>query len=287
MKIMAVSINTLPGVGAEILGVDIAGGLASSELDTIKQTFSEHGLVFFRNQKITEADHIEFAEVFGDINVNRFFAANPEYPQIAMVSKEPDQLENIGGGWHTDHSYDQEPALGSILVARELPASGGDTWFASMYKAYESLSDGLKETLEGMSAVHSAKHVFGPKGEYETTGSGGGRIGNAGAAVEMEDPIHPVVISHPISGRKALYVNAGFTLRFDGWTDEESAPLLAYLYERAIAEENITRFKWENGSVAFWDNRATWHYAQNDYPGQRRVMHRITIEGCALQPAKH
>lgn len=284
---MAVSINTLPGVGAEILGVDIAGGLASSELDTIKQTFSEHGLVFFRNQKISEADHIEFAEVFGDINVNRFFAANPEYPQIAMVSKEPDQLENIGGGWHTDHSYDQEPALGSILVARELPASGGDTWFASMYKAYDGLSDGLKETLEGMSAVHSAKHVFGPKGEYETTGSAGGRIGNAGAALEMEDPIHPVVISHPLSGRKALYVNAGFTLRFDGWTDEESAPLLAYLYERAIAEENITRFKWENGSVAFWDNRATWHYAQNDYPGQRRVMHRITIEGCALQPAKH
>ena len=284
---MAISIEVLPGVGAEILGVDIAGGLASSELETIKQTFSQHGLVFFRNQKISEADHIGLGEVFGDINVNRFFAANPEYPQIAMVSKEPDQLENIGGGWHTDHSYDQEPALGSILVARELPASGGDTWFASMYKAYESLSDGLKETLEGMSAVHSAKHVFGPKGEYETTGSGGGRIGNAGAAVEMEDPIHPVVISHPISGRKALYVNAGFTLRFDGWTDEESAPLLAYLYERAIAEENITRFKWENGSVAFWDNRATWHYAQNDYPGQRRVMHRITIEGCALQPAKH
>ena len=284
---MAISINVLPGVGAEILGVDIAGGLASSELETIKQTFSEHGLVFFRNQKISEADHIEFAEVFGDINVNRFFAANPEYPQIAMVSKEPRQVENIGGGWHTDHSYDQEPALGSLLVARELPASGGDTWFASMYKAYESLSDGLKETLEGMSAVHSAKHVFGPKGEYETTGSAGGRIGNAGAALEMEDPIHPVVISHPLSGRKALYVNAGFTLRFDGWTDEESAPLLAYLYERAIADENITRFKWENGSVAFWDNRATWHFAQNDYPGQRRVMHRVTIEGCALQPAKH
>ncbi|HIL84792.1 MAG TPA: TauD/TfdA family dioxygenase [Pseudomonadales bacterium] len=284
---MALSINVLPGVGAEILGVDIAGGLASSELETIKQTFSQHGLVFFRNQKISEADHIDLAEVFGDINVNRFFAANPEYPQIAMVSKEPDQIANIGGGWHTDHSYDQEPALGSILVARELPASGGDTWFTSMYKAYDSLSDGLKETLEGLSAVHSAKHVFGPKGEYETTGSAGGRIGNAGAALEMEDPIHPVVISHPLSGRKALYVNAGFTLRFDGWTDEESAPLLAYLYGRAIADENITRFKWENGSVAFWDNRATWHFAQNDYPGQRRVMHRVTIEGCALQAAKH
>lgn len=284
---MAISINVLPGVGAEILGVDIAGGLASSELETIKQTFSQHGLVFFRNQKISEADHIDLAEVFGDINVNRFFAANPEYPQIAMVSKEPDQIANIGGGWHTDHSYDQEPALGSILVARELPESGGDTWFTSMYKAYDSLSDGLKETLEGLSAVHSAKHVFGPQGDYEATGSASGRIGNAGAALEMEDPIHPVVISHPLSGRKALYVNAGFTLRFDGWTDEESAPLLAYLYGRAIADENITRFKWENGSIAFWDNRATWHFAQNDYPGQRRVMHRVTIEGCALQAAKH
>ena len=284
---MTISINTLPGVGAEILGVDIAGGLASSELEAIKQTFSEHGLVFFRNQKISEADHIEFAEVFGDINVNRFFAANPAYPQIAMVSKEPDQLENIGGGGHTEHSYDQEPALGSILVARELPASGGDTLFASMYKAYDCLSDGLKETLEGMSAVHSAKHVFGREGEYETTGSAGGRIGNAGAVLEMADPVHPVVISHPLSGRKALYVNDAFTLRFDGWTDEESAPLLAYLYERAVADENITRFKWENGSIAFWDNRATWHYALNDYAGQRRVMHRITIEGCALQPVKH
>ena len=283
---MAISINVLPGVGAEILGVDIAGGLASSELETIKQTFSQHGLVFFRNQKISEADHIDLAEVFGDINVNRFFASNPDYPQIAMVSKEPDQIANIGGGWHTDHSYDQEPALGSILVARELPESGGDTWFTSMYKAYDSLSDGLKETLEGLSAVHSAKHVFGPQGDYEATGSASGRIGNAGAALEMEDPIHPVVISHPLSGRKALYVNAGFTLRFDGWTDEESAPLLAYLYGRAIADENITRFKWENGSIAFWDNRATWHFAQNDYPGQRRVMHRVTIEGCALQPAK-
>ena len=284
---MAISIKVLPGVGAEILGVDIAGGLASLELETIKQTFSQHGLVFFRNQKISEADHIDLAEVFGDINVNRFFAANPEYPQIAMVSKEPDQIANIGGGWHTDHSYDQEPALGSILVARELPESGGDTWFTSMYKAYDSLSDGLKETLGGLSAVHSAKHVFGPQGEYEVTGSANGRIGNTGAALEMEDPIHPVVISHPLSGRKALYVNAGFTLRFDGWTDEESAPLLAYLYGRAIADENITRFKWENGSIAFWDNRATWHFAQNDYPGQRRVMHRVTIEGCALQAAKH
>jgi taurine dioxygenase len=234
---------------------------------------------------MSETDHINLAGRFGDINVNRFFSSHPDFPQIAMVSKEPDQTANIGGGWHTDHSYDHEPALGSILVAKELPASGGDTWFTSMYKAYDSLSDGLKETLEGLSAVHSAKHVFGPQGGYDTGGSAEGRIGNAGATLELEDPIHPVVINHPLSGRKALYVNAAFTLRFDGWTVEESAPLLAYLYAQAIAEENITRFKWQNGSVAFWDNRAMWHFAQNDYPGQRRVMHRVTIAGCALHPA--
>lgn len=284
---MAISINELPGVGAEILGVDLAGGLDSSELEAIKKTFALHGLVFFRDQAISETDHIELAKRFGDINVNRFFASNPDYPEIAMVSKEPDQIANIGGGWHTDHSYDQEPALGSILVARELPPAGGDTWFTSMYKAYDNLSDGLKETLEGLSAVHSAKHVFGPQAGYAATESASGRIGNAGATSELEDPIHPVVISHPLSGRKALYVNAAFTLRFDGWTAEESAPLLAYLYEHAIAEENVTRFKWEDGSVAFWDNRATWHFAQNDYQGQRRIMHRITIDGCALEPAKH
>lgn len=282
---MTISINALPGVGAEILGVDIAGGLDSVELETIKQTFSQHGLVFFRDQKMSETDHINLAGCFGDINVNRFFSSHPDFPQIAMVSKEPDQIANIGGGWHTDHSYDQEPALGSILVAKELPESGGDTWFTSMYKAYDSLSDGLKKNLEGLSAVHSAKHVFGPQGGYDTAGSAGGRIGNAGATLELKDPIHPVVINHPLSGRKALYVNAAFTLRFDGWTAEESAPLLAYLYAQAIAEENLTRFKWEKGSVAFWDNRAMWHFAQNDYPGQRRVMHRVTIAGCALHPA--
>jgi taurine dioxygenase len=267
--------------------VDIAKGIDSAELEIIKHAFSRYGLVFLRDQDISETDHIELAGRFGDINVNRFFTSLPDFPQIAMVSKEPGQVTNIGGGWHTDHSYDHEPALGSILVARELPESGGDTWFTSMYKAYESLSDGLKETLEGLSAIHSAKHVFGPQGGYEATDSAIDRIGNAGAALELEDPIHPVVIRHPLSGRKALYVNAAFTLRFDGWTAEESAPLLSYLYTLAIAEENITRFKWEKGSVAFWDNRATWHFAQNDYPGQRRVMHRITIAGCALQPASH
>jgi len=280
---MAISIDVLPGVGAEILGVDIAGGLASSELETIKQTFSQHGLVFFRNQKISEADHIGLGEVFGDINVNRFFAANPEYPQIAMVSKEPDQIANIGGGWHTDHSYDVEPAMGSIIVARELPETGGDTWFTNMYKAFESLSPGLQDTLLGLKAVHSARHSFGSKKGYQS--SKDARVGNAQVADAMEDVIHPVVITHPLSGKKALYVNPGFTRRFEGWSREDSLPILKHLFEVAISDQFITKFQWRPGSIAFWDNRATWHCAQNDYPGQRREMHRITIEGCALVKA--
>ncbi len=151
-----------PGVGAEITGVDLRN-LTDNEFERIHEVFSEEGLVFFRDQSIDENDHIEFAERFGPINVNRFFKAHATYPQIAMVEKEPEQQQNIGGGWHTDHSYDLEPALGSILVARELPQQGGDTWFTSMYKAYASLSDGLKQTLQGLSAVHSAQHVFGKR----------------------------------------------------------------------------------------------------------------------------
>jgi taurine dioxygenase len=274
-------INKLDGVGVEISDLDITK-LSSNEFELIKQSFAEHGLVFFRGQQLSEQKHIEFAERWGTINVNRFFKAHGLYPQIAMVGKEPDQKENIGGGWHTDHSYDVEPALGSILVARELPEVGGDTWFTSMYKAYDSLSDGLKETLESLNAVHSAKHVFGKNGEHETAPGTGDRIGNPDAADVLEDPIHPMVIRHPLSGKKALYVNPGFTRHIEGWTIAESDPLLAYLYQVAQNEAFVTKFNWQPGSIAFWDNRATWHLAQNDYQGHRRTMHRITIEGVAI-----
>ena len=280
------NITRLPGVGAEITGIDIAAGLDAETTAKVKQTFAEEGLVFFRDQQLSERDHIAFAREFGEININRFFAAHPDFPEIALVTKEPDQKVNIGGGWHTDHSYDHEPAMGSMLVARELPATGGDTWFASMYKAFESLSPGLKETLEGLNAVHSAQHVFGSNAEHQLDKMTSGRVGNASAADALQDPVHPVVIRHPLSGRKSLYVNPGFTRHFEGWTMEESEPLLTYLYKQAVQEAHITRFHWAPGSIALWDNRATWHYAQNDYRGHRREMHRITVEGCALAAAK-
>ena len=274
----------LEGVGAEVSGVDV-GNLSDNEQSELTQLFSDEGLLLIRGQSIDEDQHISFARRFGDININRFFTPHPEHPEIALVTKEADQTVNIGGGWHTDHSYDVRPALGSILVARELPKAGGDTWFCSMYKAFESLSDGLKETLRGLNAVHSARHVFGTAEGYSREDATNGRIGNSAAADELTDPVHPVVIRHPLSGREALYVNGAFTRHFEGWTLEESEPLLGFLYTHAIAEENITRFHWEPGSIAFWDNRATWHFAQNDYHGERREMHRITIEGCALAAA--
>jgi len=266
-------------VGAEILGLDLAGTLADATIDAIRHALFQHGVVFFRDQKLTPEQHVALARRFGAINVNRFFKAVDGYPMIAEVRKEPEQVGNIGGGWHTDHSYDQVPAMGSILYAREVPETGGDTLFASMYAAYDALSDGLKKTLEGLQALHSSRHVFGVEA-YAGRGDLKGRYLNPDAATQ--DAVHPVVVRHPGSGRKALYVNSAFTVRFVGWTDEESRPLLQYLYQHAARPEFTYRFQWRAGSLAFWDNRCTWHYALNDYHGHRRLMHRITVEGVAL-----
>lgn len=269
---------TLGSIGAEISGVDLSIDLSDTIFSEIRQTFIEHGLIFFRNQELTPEDHLRFAKRWGEININRFFAKVEGYEQIAEVKKDPDQEINIGGAWHTDHSYDQIPAMGSILLARETPKTGGDTLFANMYKAYESLSDGLKGTLERMNACHSSRHVFGAHAGYAEASNQ--RIGNPELATQ--DAIHPVIITHPESKRKALYVNPEFTVNFEGWTKEESKPLLNYLTEHSTKSEHITRFKWEPGSIAFWDNRCTWHFALNDYPGEKRLMHRITVEGSAL-----
>jgi len=265
-------------LGAEVDGIDLSLPVSPKARGDLLRALGQHGVLFFRDQHLSPEQHIAFANAIGEINVNRFFGAVDGHPQIAEVRKEPDQRVNIGGGWHTDHSYDEIPALGSILYAKEVPTHGGDTLFASMYAAYDALSDGLKETLSGLRAVHSSRHVFGARTDRPADLQG--RIGNAEAATQ--DAIHPVVIRHPISGLQALYVNPGFTLRFDGWTTAESKPLLGYLYAHAVKPEFTYRFQWRPGSIAFWDNRATWHYALNDYHGKRRLMHRITLEGEAL-----
>lgn len=266
-------------IGAEIRGVDLAR-LDDATFAEIRQAFHDHGVIFFRDQDITPEQHIAVARRFGPINVNRFFTPVPGHPEIAEVRKEPDQKKNIGEVWHTDHSYDQVPALGSLLVAREVPPHGGDTMFASMYAAYDALSDGLKRTLEGLRAIHSSRHVFGHDAAYHHNDLKG-RLHNPDAATQ--DAVHPVVIRHPETGRKALYVNRNFTVGIEGWTREESAGLLDFLYRHGERPEFTCRFRWARGSVALWDNRCTWHFAINDYHGSRRLMHRITIEGTPLQ----
>ena len=265
-------------VGAEIRGIDLSKPIDPQAADEILRATGEFGMTYFRDQTLTPDEHLRFARSVGEININRFFGTVEGQPEIAEVRKEPEQKFNIGGGWHTDHSYDQIPALGSILLARTVPDRGGDTLFASMYAAYEGLSDGLKKTLSHLRATHSSRHVFGETSKMPADLKD--RLGNAEKAVQ--DTHHPAVITHPISGRKALYINPGFTIQFEGWSKDESRALLDYLYAHASRPEFTYRFQWQEGSIAFWDNRCTWHYALNDYHGERRVMHRITLAGCAL-----
>ena len=264
-------------VGAVVANIDL-NNVNDSQFQTLQSAFAEHGVLFFRDQNLSPEAHLGFAQRWGEINVNRFFAHVDGHPEIAEVAKEPDQEFNIGGSWHTDHSYDQIPALGSMLLAHDVPTVGGDTLFANCSKAYDSLSDGIKATLSSLRAVHSSSHVFGNVARYSEALNG--RLVNGEDATQ--DAVHPVIVKHPLSGRPTLYVNAAFTLRFEGWTDQESQPLLDYLYAHIGRPEYSYRFQWGNGSMAFWDNRATWHWAINDYHGRRRLMHRVTIEGEAL-----
>lgn len=265
-----------PALGAEVLNADLTD---EAHARAVQQAFGEHGLVVVRGQDLAPGDQVAFARRFGDINVNRFFKAMDGHPEIALVIKEPEQTKNIGERWHTDHSYDAIPALGSVLYAVETPPVGGDTMFASMAAAYDALSDGFKRTLDGLQAWHSSRHVFGAERTKTETGRDG-RINNPDAATQ--DALHPVVITHPLSGRRGIYVNPTFTVRIDGWSDAESKALLDFLYEHCAQPEFCCRVQWSPGDLTMWDNRATWHRALNDYHGHRRYMRRVTVEGVAL-----
>ena len=263
-----------PQCGVEITGVSLAQ-CSDQEMAAIKQAIYEHGVAVFRDQDFSPEQHIAFAKRWGGIDLNNYFPLDPRWPEIALVSKAPDQQTNIGGAWHTDHSYDQVPAMGSVLVARVLPPQGGDTLFAHMGAAYDSLCDELKAQIEDLQAFHTADHVYKADGLYAQTDVGDilrGQDLTTGA-------VHPVVIRHPHTGRKLLYVNSAFTIHFIGQTRVESLPLLAQLIEAALAEDNQCRVEWRPGTVAIWDNRTTWHNAMNDYHGHAREMHRITLSG--------
>lgn len=276
MKITAFS----EGCGAVVTDLQLAN-LTNDALVELRGVFAEYGLLFFRNQDLTPDQHLEFSERFGRIVINKFFKPTTEFPQIAEVRKEKTQQTNIGGGWHTDHSYDAIPAMGSILVARTLPKTGGDTQFANLAAAYDALSEDLKKRIENLRAVHSNTHLYGENGLYRLTDLSE----QLGGMDRVGDATHPVVIIHPESGRKVLYVNPGHTIQFEGWDFTESRALLDELYGHVVQPQFTCSFNWLPGSVTFWDNRCTWHQANNDYQGQARLMHRITLAGSALTAA--
>lgn len=263
--------------GSVVTGVQLADA-STEQIAMLKSALFERGVIFFREQDFSVDDHLAFAKKFGEIVINKFFGVVPGYPEIAEVRKEPDQTMNIGGGWHTDHSYDDEPALGSILVARELPSVGGDTRFINMQAVYTALPAAMKSRIAGRWAIHSNEHIYGDDGYYAGTDLAPLLQGSEGVG----SAIHPMVITHPQSGAEVLYVNPGHTVGVKGMADDEAFVLLGALYEHAQQPEFQCRFEWQPGSVAIWDNRLTWHLAENDYHGERRLMHRITIAGEAL-----
>ncbi len=276
MGYKSIEVRRLAGaLGAEILGADLSRDLDNETFDDIHQAFLDHQVIFFRGQDLTPETHKRFGRRFGRLNIHPYVQGMEGHPEVMEIIKEPQDRTNFGGGWHSDMSFLREPSIGSILYALEVPEYGGDTLFASQYAAYEALSDGLKRTLEGLNAVHSAGREYSPGGHSAQKRASMSVVEAEGQIGEF---VHPVVKVHPETGRKALYVNPAFTMKFEGWSTRESKPLLDYLFNHARYEGFTCRFRWEKGSVAFWDNRAVWHFALNDYPGQRRHMRRVTVD---------
>ena len=262
-------------LGAEVLGVDLAAQLSAATVADIRRAFLEHQVIFFREQCLEPALFLAFARRMGQPIEYPFVKGMEGYPEVIEVKKLEHEKHNFGGVWHSDTAYLEIPPMGSMLLAREVPATGGDTEFASQYRAYESLSAGMQRLLDPLVAVNSSA-----KADVSRTRED--RIKERGGEARQYLAEHPAVRTHPETGRKALYVNCAHTASFKGMTEEESAPLLGYLFRHQVRAEFTCRFNWRPGSLAFWDNRATQHYALNDYHGHRRLMHRITLEGVAL-----
>ena len=273
---MSLTIRRVAGaLGAEISGVDLSQDLPDEVIAGIRAALVEHQVIFFRDQRLTPERQVAFGRRFGPLNIHPYVKGMESHPEVMEVIKEPADKTNFGGGWHSDMSFLERPAIGSILYAVELPEWGGDTLFSSQVAAYEALSAGMKATLEGLRAVHSAGREYSAQGHSAQKRASMSVVEAEGAVGEY---VHPVVLVHPESGRRALYVNPAFTMRFEGWTKRESRPLLDFLFEHCRYEGYTCRFNWRPGSVAFWDNRQVWHFALNDYPGQRRHMRRVTVD---------
>jgi alpha-ketoglutarate-dependent taurine dioxygenase len=261
-------------LGAEIAGIDLSADLDGGAIAAIRRAWLDHLVIFFRDQNLSPERLLAFARHFGEAVEYPFISGIEGFPLITPVIKLEHERVNFGGLWHSDTAYLERPPMGTMLVAREVPRVGGDTLFANMYLAYEALSAGMKRLLDGLVAVNSSA-----KADVTKTREDRIRDGARADAQREYEALHPVVRTHPETGRRALYVNGGHTVRFQDMAEAESAPLLQYLFAHQQRPEFTCRFRWEKGSIAFWDNRCTQHNPINDYHGFRRVMHRVTLAG--------
>ena len=261
-------------LGAEILGIDLAHDLGEETVAAVRAAWLEHLVIFFRQQTLSPAQFLHAARRFGEPVEYPFVKGLEGFPQITPVVKLEHEKINFGGLWHSDTAYLERPPMATMLIARETPPRGGDTLFANMYRAYETLSEGMRRMLDGLVVVNSSAKA-------DVTRTREDRVRDSAKDDARQEYVaeHPVVRTHPETGRKALYANGGHALRFRDMTVEESAPLLSYLFSHATRPEFTCRFRWEVGSIALWDNRCTQHNPVNDYHGFRRVMHRVTLKG--------
>jgi taurine dioxygenase len=261
-------------IGAEIGGLDLSQPLSDEVVAEVRQALLEYLVIFFRDQEITPQQQLDFVCRFGEPDIYPFVQGLDDFPMITPVLKKEDETVNFGGLWHSDTVYQQMPPMGTVLYAKELPPYGGDTLFANQYLAYEALSPPLRDLLDGLTGVNSAA-------SRAVTATRQDRVDEFGTGLEAETKIaeHPAVRTHPETGRKCLFVNKAHTIGFKELTDEESAPLLQFLFQHQVRPEFCCRFRWQPRSLAFWDNRASQHNPVNDYHGYRRLLHRITIKG--------
>jgi len=270
-------------VGAEIVGIDLARPLDDDDIATIRRTLADRCIVLFRGQEMTPKQHIDFSARFGELEIHPLDAyQHPEHPELFMVSNlpvngKPSDTRNVGRFWHSDLCYTETPSLGSLLFAREVPAVGGDTVFANMYRALDTLSDTFRGMLEGLRAVHDYSRSPGLRERDPET--------SARMVAKVPPVEHPLITTHPDSGRRSLFVSEHFTSRIVGMTDAESSALLGHLVANATRLENTYRHQWRVGDLVFWDNRCALHYALADFdvndPANRRHMHRTTVKGIA------
>ena len=274
MTTAAMGIHPVAGaLGAEVSGLDLARPLDDATVAALRQAWLEHLVLFFRDQDLSPAQFLAFARRFGEPIEYPFVRGLDDYPEIIPVLKLAHERVNFGGVWHSDTAYLDVPPMASMLVAREIPPFGGDTLFANMYLAYETLSDGMKRMVDGLVAINTSAKADASRTREDRMKD------SARQGTKDYVAAHPVVRRHPETGRRALYVNVAHTVRFDGMTEAESAPLLEYLFRHQIRPEFTCRFRWRPGSIAFWDNRCAQHNAVNDYGGYRRLLHRLTLAG--------